>query len=127
MFVWVMMEEMRDQLVHCGVDKSLSVDILAKAINNANRGSNILTRTSMGRINFYQPAELAGEPGTPKDQRASENGPPHRRFRIFPSCAGYFLMNLKTNVGVMLKNINDALMILLNSLEERESLQQRAQ
>jgi hypothetical protein len=63
--VWVTKEEMRNQLVHCGVDKSLSVDILAKAINNANRGSKIFTRTSMGRIIFYWPAELAGEPGTP--------------------------------------------------------------
>jgi hypothetical protein len=121
------MEEMRDRLVCCGVNKLLSVDILAKAIINANRGSNILTRTSMGRINFYWPAELAGELGTPKDQRASENGPPYRRFRLFPSCAGYFLMNLKTNVGVMLKNVNDALVSLSNSLEERESLQQRVQ
>ncbi len=77
------MEEMHDRLVHCGVDKSLNVDILAKAINNANRGSNILLLTSMGRINFYRPAKSAGEPGTPKDQRASENGPPHRRFCIF--------------------------------------------
>ncbi len=125
--VWVTTEEMRDRLIHCGVHKLLSVDILAKAINNANRGSNFLTRTSMGRINFYRPAELAGKPGTLKDQHASENGPPHRRFCIFPSCTGYFPMNLKTNVGVMLKNVNDALMRLSNSLEERESLRQRAQ
>jgi hypothetical protein len=111
-------EEISDQLVHCGVDKLLSVDILTKAINNANRGSKILTRTSMGRIIFYPPAKLAGEPGTPKDQCASENGPPHRGFRILPSCAGYFLVNPKTVVGVLVKNVSDAFVSLLNSLEE---------
>jgi hypothetical protein len=97
--VWVTIEEMRDRLVHCGVDKSLSIDLLAKALKHANRELSLLTQTKMGRIQFYRPVEFAGEPGTPKDQRASENGPPHRGlFTISPSCNDYFQLHPNKNV-----------------------------
>jgi hypothetical protein len=103
--VWVTIEEMRDRLVHCGVNKLLCVDLLAKSIRHAHQGGGILARTFMGRIQFYRPVEFAGQPGTPKDQCSSENGPPHRRLSISPECAAYFQLHLNTKVVVMLKNV----------------------
>jgi len=103
--VWVTIEEMSDQLVHCGVNKLLCVDLLAKSIRHAHQGGGILARTFMGRIQFYRPVEFAGQPGTPKDQCSSENGPPHRRLSISPECAAYFQLHLNTKVVVMLKNV----------------------
>ncbi len=54
----VTIEEMRNWLVHYGVDKLLSVDLLAQALQNANRGFSILTQTFMGKIKFYRPWSL---------------------------------------------------------------------
>jgi hypothetical protein len=118
---------MRNWLVHYGVDKLLSVDLLAQALQNANRGFSILTQTFMGKIKFYRPVEFAGQPGTPKDQLASENGPPHRQFCISPSCTTYFQLHSNRNVVLMLKNVNDCLVSLSNALEEQESLLLNAQ
>ena len=123
----VTIEEMRNWLVHYGVDKSLSVDLLAQALQNANRGFSILTQTCMGKIKFYWPVEFAGQPGTPKDQCASENGPPHYRFCISPSCTTYFQLHSNKNVVLMLKNVNDCLVSLSNALEEQERLLLNAQ
>jgi len=126
--VWVTLEEMRNQLVYCGVDKSLSTHILANALRFANRGLSILTQSFMGKVQFYRPVEFAGQPGTPKDQHASENGPPHRRFfTISPSCDAYFQLHPNKNVVLMLKDVNDCLVSLSSAVEEQESLRLNAQ
>ena len=70
--MWVTIEEMGNWLVNSGVDKWLSVDLLANVLWNANIGFSILTQTFMGKIQFYQLVEFAGQPGTPKDQRKSK-------------------------------------------------------
>jgi len=82
----------------------------------------------MGKVQFYRPVEFAGQAGTPKDQRASENGPPHRRFfNISPSCDAYFQLHPNKNVVLMLKDVNDCLVSLSSALEEQESLLLNAQ
>jgi hypothetical protein len=63
----------------------------------------------------------------PKDQHASQNSPPYRGFCSSPSCTGYFHLHLNSNVVVIVKNVNEALLSLSNALEEVESLQLRAQ
>ena len=126
--VWVTMEEMRNRLVYCGVDKSLSTHILANALRFANRGLSILTQSFMGKVQFYRPVEFAGQPGTPKDQRASKNAPPHRRlFTISPSCEAYFQLHPNQNVVLMLKDVNDCLVSISSALEEQECLRLNAQ
>ncbi len=90
-------------------------------------GSVFARELSLGKIKFYRPVEFAGQPGTPKDQLASENGPPHRQFCISPSCTTYFQLHSNRNVVLMLKNVNDCLVSLSNALEEQESLLLNAQ
>ena len=41
---WITVDEMRERLVHCGVDKALSTDILMTALTRANRSCAILKK-----------------------------------------------------------------------------------
>ena len=41
---WITVDEMRERLVHCGVDKALTTDILMTALTRANRSGVILEK-----------------------------------------------------------------------------------
>ena len=45
---WITIEEMRERLIHCGVDRALTTDILRQALKKVNRGEAIMTKRPEG-------------------------------------------------------------------------------
>ena len=79
---WITVDEMRERLVHCGVDKALTTDILMTALTRANRSGVILEKRPEGKTKYFRPATYAHLPGTPLDQRKKWKG--ERRTPISP-------------------------------------------
>ena len=68
MEVWVTMEEMRDRLIHIGVDRVLSTEMVENAIKRVGRGLISRRRDGGNNISFYRPSLLDHECGAPLDQ-----------------------------------------------------------
>ena len=62
---WITIEEMRDRLVHCGVDKALTTNMIGEALKKVNRGESFLTRRHEGKTPHYRPAIYSNEAGLP--------------------------------------------------------------
>jgi hypothetical protein len=101
---WVTAAEMRDRLVHCGVDKSLTLEMLRQAIKQVNRDGCYLIRRREGNEAYFRPAKLAFSPGTPKDQR---NNVGSKRLPITPA-RDYFSKSTPESIA-KLRLVNDAL------------------
>ena len=61
MEVWVTMEEMRDRLIHIGVDCVLTTEMVENAIKRVGRG--LISRRRDWGISFYRPSLLDHECG----------------------------------------------------------------
>jgi hypothetical protein len=71
-FIWVTVQEMGDRLVYCGVNSSLTVDMVAYFLKNSNRGNcisykrensiewHIMFQTFLKNSPFFQP--IKGSP-----------------------------------------------------------------
>ena len=101
---WITVDEMRERLVHCGVDKALSTEILMTALTRANRSGVILQKRPEGKTKYFRPAIYAHLPGTPLDQRKKWKG--ERRTPISPERD--FLVS-KSSQSDTVKAINEAL------------------
>ena len=51
---WITIEEMRDRLIHCGVDKALTTNMIGEALKKVNRGESFLTRHHEGKTPYYR-------------------------------------------------------------------------
>ena len=71
--VWITVEEMRDRLVFCGVDDSLTSDTLSSALRYSNKLGVIERRVYLD-VCYFRPALCASNPGAPLDQRVKPNG-----------------------------------------------------
>lgn len=118
---WVTVDEMRERLVGCGVDKVLTVDIIADALKWANRGGCLLTNRKDGRTNYYRPACYSHEAGAPSDQRINLAG--SKRVPISPDRNFY---KTKKDTSEMLDMVNRALVTFDNECEVQHK-QQRIQ
>ena len=65
MELWVTIEEMRERLIHIGVDRMLSIGMLESAINRVGKG--LITRRRDRGTSYYRPSLLDHEAGTPLD------------------------------------------------------------
>ena len=106
---WITIEEMRDRLVHCGVDKALTTNMIGEALKKVNRGESFLTRRHEGKTPYYRPAIYSNESGTPNDQRIVLKG--SKRLPITPQ-RDYFKSTEQT--VNMLAMVNQALVQLDN-------------
>ena len=79
---WVTIEEMRDRLIHCGIDKALTTNMIAEALKKVSRGESFLTRRHEGKTPYYRPAIYSNKSGTPHDQRIHLKG--SKRLPITP-------------------------------------------
>ena len=101
---WITIEEMRDRLIHCGVDKALTTNMIGEALKKVNRGESFLTRRHEGKTPYYRPAIYSNESGTPNDQRIVLKG--SKRLPITPQ-RDYFKSTEQT--ANMLAMVNQAL------------------
>ena len=66
---WITVDEMRDRLIQCGVDRALSSDMIIQALNQVNRGGSLMTKRPDGKTSYYRPSCYLFEAGAPLDQR----------------------------------------------------------
>ena len=81
MVLWVTIEEMRERLVHIGVVRMLSIEMLQTAIKQV--GNGLITRRRDWGTSYYRPTLLDHECGTPFDQRTKVAGYSNR-LPLFP-------------------------------------------
>ena len=55
---WVTVDEIRDRLVHCGVDRALSSDMVFQALSVVNRSGILMTKRPDGNTKYYRPSLL---------------------------------------------------------------------
>ena len=72
MELWVTIEEMRERLIHIGVDRMLSIEMIQTAIKQV--GNGLITRRRDWGTSYYRPSLLDHEAGTPLDQRTKLAG-----------------------------------------------------
>ena len=113
---WRTKDEIRQILVHCGVHKSLSVEMVQKALTRINRGDKFMSKRPEGHESFFRPSIYQHDDGAPLDQRVHFSGH-SKRLPNLPE-RDY----LKTHVAAsqQLKYVNSALKDLVYEINEEK-------
>lgn len=119
--MWITLSELRERLVHAGVHRSLSVDILEYTMTRINKGEYLELRLD-GGTSYYRPVSCQMESGTPLDQRARISGLSNR-LPILLSERDYFRGDPETDRK--LQEINLALIQYSHELKEFKKFQQQ--
>ena len=82
--LWVTANEMHERLVHSGVHRTLTLEMVESALKSANRGQKILRKRVFHNINYFIPTKHPDSQDIPSLQRFNKRGGREQRIHINP-------------------------------------------
>jgi hypothetical protein len=120
--IWVTTSEMRDRLVHCGVDRSLTAEMISQVVRALNKEDVYLKVRKYNGANYYMPTQYFDEDITslPNKQRFKDSMAGRgSRLNILPM-RDYFLGSGDEQHRLDIHTVNNALRDL-ELLESKQS------
>ena len=121
---WVTADEMHQRLLHLGVRRSLSREMVSGALNRNNDGQKMVAVWKYQDERWYRSKAVHVADAVPLDQRSQRNGRPKRVGPIILPPENYFEVNQNRHFAAL----NNALEDLERERErEREEARQKAE